>query len=63
MNDRISTLISALCFLAALLLLTAGIREYQSGASPLWVVLGGVPLSLTLFTLVRDLTRLRPGAR
>ncbi|MER7623595.1 hypothetical protein [Streptomyces sp. NPDC126503] len=62
MAHRVSTLISALSVLPAVMLLVVAVREYRSGASVLWVAAGAVILAATLHALVRDVRRLRAEA-
>ncbi|MEV4430019.1 hypothetical protein ACN9M0_00605 [Streptomyces sp. R-07] len=58
-TNRISALISAFGALVSVMLLVVAVREYRSGASVLWLVAGvGIFLS-ALYTLVRDVRRLR----
>ncbi|MFI2780697.1 hypothetical protein [Streptomyces sp. ALB3] len=61
MTNRISTLISAFGVLATVILVVAGVREYRSGVSVLWLVAGAVIFLSALYTLVRDVRRLRTG--
>ncbi|MFE0736089.1 hypothetical protein [Streptomyces sp. NPDC058855] len=62
MAHRVSTLISALGILPAVLLLVVAVRDYRSGASVLWVAAGAVILAVALYALVRDVRRLRAEA-
>jgi len=43
------------------MLVVAGVREYRSGASVLWLVAGAVIFLSASYTLVRDVRRLRTG--
>ncbi|MEU8679317.1 hypothetical protein [Streptomyces sp. NPDC048560] len=61
MTNRISALISAFGVLASVMLVVAGVREYRSGASILWLVAGAVIFLSASCTLVRDARRLRTG--
>ncbi|MER6236056.1 hypothetical protein ABT185_08265 [Streptomyces clavifer] len=61
MTHRISALISAFGVLASVMLVVAGVREYRSGASVLWLVAGFVIFLSASCTLVRDVRRLRAG--
>ncbi|MGW8743946.1 hypothetical protein [Streptomyces sp. NPDC055794] len=61
MTNRISALISAFGVLAGVVLVIAGVREYRSGASFLWLVAGAVIFLSASYTLVRDVRRLRTG--
>jgi hypothetical protein len=61
-TDRISALISAFGVLVSLMLLVAALREYCSGASVLWLVAGIVVFLSALYTLVRDVRRLRTSS-
>ncbi|WP_280887987.1 hypothetical protein [Streptomyces sp. LBL] len=61
MTNRISALISAFGVLAAMMLLAMAVGEYRSGASALWIAAGAVIFLSTLYTLVRDVRRLRTG--
>ncbi|MEU0132536.1 hypothetical protein ABZ172_00620 [Streptomyces sp. NPDC006296] len=61
MTNRISALISAFGVLAGVVLVVAGVREYRSGASVLWLVAGAVILLSALYALVRDVRRFRTG--
>ncbi|MFD8347227.1 hypothetical protein ACFV2C_33805 [[Kitasatospora] papulosa] len=61
MTNRISALVSAFGVLASVVLVVAGVREYRSGASALWLVAGAVIFLSALYTLVRDVRRLRTG--
>ncbi|MBJ6636755.1 hypothetical protein H4K36_00125 [Streptomyces sp. DHE7-1] len=61
MTNRISALISAFGVLASVVLVVAGVREYRSGASVLWLVAGVVIFLSASYTLVRDVRRLRTG--
>ncbi|MFI9171712.1 hypothetical protein [Streptomyces lincolnensis] len=56
---RISTVISAVGVLAATVLLVGAVLQYRDGASPLWVVLGGVILLSAALTLVGDVRHSR----
>ncbi|WP_327275440.1 hypothetical protein OG609_28615 [Streptomyces sp. NBC_01224] len=58
---RISALISAFGVLAGMLLIVGAVREYRSGASILWIAAGVVIFLSALYTLVRDVRRLRTG--
>ncbi|MGW6833772.1 hypothetical protein ACWGCI_10220 [Streptomyces sp. NPDC054949] len=59
MIHRIETLISAFGVLASTFMLFAALREYRSGASAFWIA-GGIVLFLSaVYTLVRDVRRLR----
>ncbi|MFD9374098.1 hypothetical protein ACFWBH_00935 [Streptomyces sp. NPDC059999] len=60
-THRLSTLISAFGVLASLMFLVAGLREYRSGASILWLVAGIVFFLGAVYTLVRDVRVLRTG--
>ncbi|MGP3749827.1 hypothetical protein [Streptomyces sp. IBSNAI001] len=62
MTNRISALISAFGVLASVVLVVAGVREYRSGASVLWLVAGAVIFLSALYTFVRDARRLRTGS-
>ncbi|MFI8233971.1 hypothetical protein ACIGDI_34720 [Streptomyces sp. NPDC085900] len=62
MTTRISTLISAVCLLGSAMLLIVAIDAYRSGASALWIVAGGVIAVVELYTLLRDVRRLRAEA-
>ncbi|MFE2561637.1 hypothetical protein ACFXGT_37650 [Streptomyces sp. NPDC059352] len=59
MTHRINTLISALGILPGVLLLVGAVREYRSGASPLWIVAGAALVLVATYTLVRDVRHLR----
>ncbi|MFI5772346.1 hypothetical protein ACIA74_28275 [Streptomyces sp. NPDC051658] len=61
MTNRISALISAFGFLASMLLLVLAVRDYRSGAPALWIGAGAVIFLSALYTLVRDVRRLRLG--
>ncbi|MFD7494233.1 hypothetical protein ACFV8T_17745 [Streptomyces sp. NPDC059832] len=61
MTNRISTLISAFGVLVSMLLFALAVREYRSGAPALWIGAGAVIFLSALYTLVRDVRRLRPG--
>ncbi|MFC9056731.1 hypothetical protein ACFTXB_01590 [Streptomyces sp. NPDC057074] len=61
MTHRISALISTFGVLASVMLLAFAVREYRSGASVLWSVVGAVIFLSALYTLVRDVRRLRAG--
>ncbi|WP_406386124.1 hypothetical protein [Streptomyces sp. NBC_01618] len=61
MTNRISALISAFGVLAGMLLLVLAVLEYRSGAPPLWIGAGAVIFLSALYTLVRDVRRLRTG--
>lgn len=54
-TNRISMLISAFGVLVGALLLVAGVREYQSGASVLWPALAVLLFLTAVHALVRDL--------
>jgi hypothetical protein len=60
-TNRISALISAFGVLASVVLVVAGVREYRSGASVLWLVAGAVIFLSASYTLARDVRRLRTG--
>ncbi|MFD9290705.1 hypothetical protein ACFWBV_20950 [Streptomyces sp. NPDC060030] len=62
MTHRISALISVCGVLTGLLLLTAAVRDYLSGASAVWIAAGALILLVTSCTLARDVRRLRTGA-
>ncbi|MFI2433126.1 hypothetical protein [Streptomyces sp. NPDC018693] len=59
MANRISTVISVAGVLTSVMLLVGAFREYQAGASALWVGLGAVILLAAVIALVRDLRRPR----
>ncbi|MEU6896015.1 hypothetical protein ABZ934_30530 [Streptomyces sp. NPDC046557] len=59
MIDRTSALISAGGVLVSMLLLGVAVREYLSGASALWIAAGAALVLITVYTLVRDVRRLR----
>ncbi|MEU0987819.1 hypothetical protein [Streptomyces sp. NPDC005953] len=61
MTHRISTLISVFGVLASAMLLVLAVREYRSEASVLWLVAGVVIFLSAVYTLVRDMRRLRTG--
>jgi predicted membrane protein len=58
-TNRISASISAFGFLVSVMLFVFAVREYRSGASVLWLVAGFVIFFSALYTLVRDVWRLR----
>ncbi|MFJ8057710.1 hypothetical protein [Streptomyces sp. NPDC096142] len=60
-THRISALISAFGVLAGVMLVVACVREYRTGASVLWLVAGAAIFLSALYTLVRDVRRLRTG--
>ncbi len=60
-TQRFSALISAFGVLASVIVAVAGVREYRSGASVLWLVAGVVIFLSASCTLVRDVRRLRTG--
>ncbi|MGP4009859.1 hypothetical protein [Streptomyces sp. 4N124] len=59
MANRISTLISAFGVLASMVLLVGAVHEYRSGASALWIAAGAVIFLSALYSLLRDVRRLR----
>lgn len=59
MTHRINALISAFGVLVSVMLFVGAVREYRSGASALWLVAGTVIFLSALYTLVRDVRRLR----
>ncbi|KND32552.1 hypothetical protein [Streptomyces acidiscabies] len=59
MTHRISALISAFGVLVSVMLLVVAAREYRSGASVLWLVVGAATFLSALYALVRDIRRLR----
>ncbi|OKI86603.1 hypothetical protein AMK10_35120 [Streptomyces sp. CB02058] len=61
MTHRISALISSFGVLASVMPVVAGVREYRSGASVLWLVAGAVVFLSASYTLVRDARRLHAG--
>ncbi|MFJ5831395.1 hypothetical protein [Streptomyces sp. NPDC093089] len=61
MTQRINALISALGVLASTFLLVHALREYRSGASPLWLLVGAAILLSSLYSLARDVRRRRTG--
>ena len=61
MTNRISALLSAFGVLVSMSLLVLAAREYRPGASGLWTGAGVVILLSALYTLVRDVRRLRIG--
>ncbi|MER5717513.1 hypothetical protein [Streptomyces sp. NPDC002132] len=62
MTHRISVLFPAFGVLASGMLLVLGVREYRSGASVFWLVVGVAIFLSASYTLVRDVRRLRSGA-
>ncbi|MFB7527992.1 hypothetical protein ACFC0C_07040 [Streptomyces sp. NPDC056178] len=62
MTDRIGALLSAFGVLVGTSLLVLAVREYRSGASVFWIGAGAAILLGTVYTLVRDVRRLRAGA-
>ncbi|MFI8916850.1 hypothetical protein ACIGW4_35325 [Streptomyces sp. NPDC053513] len=60
-THRISVLISSFGLLAGMLLLLLAVREYRSGASPLWIGAGAVIFLGASYALVQDVRRLRSG--
>lgn len=58
---RISVLFSSSGVLAGAMLLVGAVREYRSGASALWIAAGALIFLCALYTLVRDVRRLRAG--
>ncbi|MER8030282.1 hypothetical protein ABTZ78_15120 [Streptomyces bauhiniae] len=57
MTKHISTLILALGVLVSVSLLAMAVRDYHSGASPLWLLAGTALVLIAAYALVRDLRR------
>ncbi|WOI62311.1 hypothetical protein [Streptomyces fradiae] len=57
--DRISAAVSALGIVAGTLVLLVAFDQYRAGGSAGWVALGAAVLLASLYTLVRDVRRLR----
>ncbi|MFE6699009.1 hypothetical protein [Streptomyces sp. NPDC057718] len=61
MTHRISALISVFGVITSVMLLALAVREYRSGASVLWLVVGVAIFLGAAYALVRDARRLRSG--
>jgi hypothetical protein len=61
MSNLISTLLSAFGVLVSVLLLVIAVDDYRSGGSALWIGAGVLIFLIAIYTLVRDVRRLRTG--